>query len=241
MRLGQRRVEVERARRRSAGAIHVLLHVPQSGARRRLEHVGIGQADVREREVGRTIDGPSEEVDGLVEALGRAPIPRVAAAQEEVVHRRVDIRRGPARPARQSGDSALNGGGDRVGDIALELDHVVQAAVVQLGPEVGVGGGVDELGGDSDPLAGLQHRPLDDQFDAERLRDIRNRGAAGFVVAGSSTGPGCRHVTVIGPVADAHGVQVCPLAWATWQRTEAARAAGNASSASTVWSNSALV
>ena len=49
----------------------------------------------------------------------------------------------------------LDGGDDADGDLVLQLEDVVERPVIALGPDVGAGLGLDQLGGDADPLAGL--------------------------------------------------------------------------------------
>jgi hypothetical protein len=52
------------------------------------------------------------------------------------------------------------GGDDLLGDIVLHREHVVEFAVVTLGPQVMSGGGIDQLRGDAHAVAGLTHAAL---------------------------------------------------------------------------------
>ena len=64
------------------------------------------------------------------------------------------------------------GGDDRLGDLVLDREDVGKVAVVAVGPGVTAGLGVDQLGGDPHPVAGLAHAAFEDVGDVERARDF---------------------------------------------------------------------
>ena len=60
----------------------------------------------------------------------------------------------------------------RAGDLILQLEHVLEVAVVPVGPEMGIGRGIDELPGDAQPTAGAAHAPFEDVADSELPPDL---------------------------------------------------------------------
>ena len=69
-------------------------------------------------------------------------------------------------------DRRAHGAGDALGDLVLEVEEVVDDAVVAVGPEMRAGNGVDELRGDAHPVAGLAQAPFEDVAHAEGARDL---------------------------------------------------------------------
>jgi hypothetical protein len=61
---------------------------------------------------------------------------------------------------------------DRLGDLVLHGEHVGEAAVIALRPDVAAGSHVVELGGDADAVASLAHAALHHVADAELLGDL---------------------------------------------------------------------
>ena len=75
-----------------------------------------------------------------------------------------------------SGSSlSLSARDDRLGDLVLDRENVVEVAVVALGPHVVAGRAVDQLGGDPHPAAGLADAAFEHVADAELARDRRRR------------------------------------------------------------------
>ena len=70
-------------------------------------------------------------------------------------------------------DDDLDFARDLAGDFTLQRKDVAKIALVTFGPEVLVGGGVDELGRDADALAVTKHRAFDDGVDVEFASDDR--------------------------------------------------------------------
>ena len=64
---------------------------------------------------------------------------------------------------------------DRLRDVALQPQHVVEVAVVAAGPEVAVAGTVDQLRRDSHPVAVAEDRSLHEGIDTERERHFWQR------------------------------------------------------------------
>ena len=61
---------------------------------------------------------------------------------------------------------------DRLRDLVLQGEDVVQVAVVALGPDVIAARAFDQLGGDAHALAGLAHAALEHMTDLELPRDL---------------------------------------------------------------------
>ncbi|MCE7930980.1 MAG: hypothetical protein DYH17_06365 [Xanthomonadales bacterium PRO6] len=72
-------------------------------------------------------------------------------------------------------DPALDRARHGPADLALQDEHIVQRALVAVLPQVRVGVRVDQLDVDLHPLAGAQHRALDEHVDAQLARDLRQR------------------------------------------------------------------
>ena len=70
---------------------------------------------------------------------------------------RVETLRRPTHgpPLLGVGNGRCNGDRYRFGDLVLDREDVGEIAVVALGPDVDAGLGLEELCGDTDPLAGL--------------------------------------------------------------------------------------
>ncbi|NIP58169.1 MAG: hypothetical protein GWM92_05320, partial [Gemmatimonadetes bacterium] len=88
------------------------------------------------------------------------------------------------------GELGLERPGDPTGQLALDLEDVLgaQPPVVGLGPEVFVGGGVDELGVHPDPVAGPLHAALHHGGHAQLGGDLPH--ALGRVPVLQDRGPG---------------------------------------------------
>jgi hypothetical protein len=70
---------------------------------------------------------------------------------------------------------AAQGIDDRVGDLALHGEDVVELAVVGLRPQVAVVHRVDELRGDAHLVAGLAHAAFEDVADLSARRRSASR------------------------------------------------------------------
>ena len=62
--------------------------------------------------------------------------------------------------------------GDVGGDVALQVEDLAEIALVDLGPEVHVGGNLNELRRDPHAAAGSRHGPLDDRVDVQFAPDL---------------------------------------------------------------------
>src|SRR5215467_1997990 len=78
------------------------------------------------------------------------------------------------------GDRNLHFLHNRLGNIALQLQHVPKFAVIYLRPEMRVGGGANELGMDTDAIAVADYRSFDNRINAKCSRDLRNRKLSTF-------------------------------------------------------------
>ena len=86
---------------------------------------------------------------------------------------------------RRNGDAYGLGNGQ--GDLALELEDVFERTHVTFGPEVRVGGAVDELGRDAYLVAHLEYGPFYQRIDAQFSRDLGQRLVGVLVAHGRST------------------------------------------------------
>ncbi len=86
-----------------------------------------------------------------------------------------DFRR-PLPGAIHCGDSELarHRGGDFLHDLVLDVEDVLEVAVVAFRPKVAAAFRFDELGRDAHPIAGLSHAALDDVMDAEFAPHVLN-------------------------------------------------------------------
>ena len=133
--------------------------------------VGETRVGRSERRIQR--DRLLELLDGLVQILVARAVEEVAALQVGVVG--PGIHAGGRREARllAFGETHVDLARDGGGEVALQREHIVRAALEAPGPEVAVGAGIDELGGDPDPIPGTDYRAFDDGVDVQRLRDLR--------------------------------------------------------------------
>ena len=61
---------------------------------------------------------------------------------------------------------------DRARDLILHREHVLDLAIIALGPAMPAGGAVDELSCDADAIAGALNAALQDIAHAELLADL---------------------------------------------------------------------
>ena len=66
----------------------------------------------------------------------------------------------------------LQRAGDALGDLVLEVEEVVDDAVIGIGPEMRAACRIDELRGDAHAVAGLAQAALEHVADAELARDL---------------------------------------------------------------------
>ena len=64
---------------------------------------------------------------------------------------------------------------DPLGDLALHGEDVLHVAVVDFGPDVLLGRGVDQLPGDADAIPRATHASLENRADAQLARDLADR------------------------------------------------------------------
>src|SRR5687768_10381073 len=79
------------------------------------------------------------------------------------------------------GDLNVNLGGDGASHFVRQREHAANLPFVALGPEMRVGGGLDDLHRDPDAVPLPLHRALDDDFDPELRGDLRERLACVFI------------------------------------------------------------
>ena len=66
----------------------------------------------------------------------------------------------------------LDRGGNAAGDLVLHGEDVAELPVVAFSPVMATGDCVDELGADSQPLAGAAHAAFQHVTDAKLARDL---------------------------------------------------------------------
>lgn len=66
----------------------------------------------------------------------------------------------------------LESGHNRLRNVVLDLKNIVEVAIVTFGPDVGRRTRVNQLRVDSDPTAGLAHRPFEHEGDAKLASDL---------------------------------------------------------------------
>src|SRR6185503_20681270 len=72
----------------------------------------------------------------------------------------------------RGGQLELEAIGDGAGDLVLNCEHVLELAVVTLGPDVITVADVDELRRDTHPVPGATHASFENCFDVELLTDL---------------------------------------------------------------------
>ncbi len=107
--------------------------------------------------------------------LGGALLERHPTLQQLLVRRR-DLRGtlvGRQRLSLLRQKLPLDFDGDRLSDLPLQRDDVVERARVVVRPDMRVAGGVNQLNGDPDLAVVPKHRSLDQRVDPELLSDLR--------------------------------------------------------------------
>jgi len=127
------------------------------------------------------VDGLIEIGEGDFQAVSGALIPEVTAFEKGLVGLRIDnsdvFQRGLFLGIQIDADLI----GDSSGDLILERQRVAQFALVALRPQVLIGGGFDQLRGDTDAVAGAEDGAFDDCVDVEFASDLR-KGLARVLV-----------------------------------------------------------
>ena len=174
MRLGELRVDLQRPPRRALGlgiGIGWRQHVVVAQQVERVREPGVG-----ERVAGVALHCRLEMTDRLLERRRRALVPVVAPAQVRLVGLR--ILRAASRPlvhdAREVAARELSAHlvDDRPRNLVLNREHVVQVAVVALGPELVAVAHVGQLHRDAQAVAGLAHRAFENRRHVEALADL---------------------------------------------------------------------
>ncbi len=143
--------------------------------------VGRRQTFIRGGEARILGDGGLEVCDRFLERLRRALPPVVAAEQVGIVRVRIHRPRARRPPGAVGRDGDADLLGDRARHLVLEREHVLQAALVAVRPEVAVGRSVDELRRDAHAPGRSHHRAFHDTFHAQLARDLGQRLGAALV------------------------------------------------------------
>ena len=81
-------------------------------------------------------------------------------------------------------DRGLQRAGDLLGDAILQVEALVDRAVVTRAPDMRAALGFDELSGDAEPIADLLHAAFEQIGDTELLADGARIGGAALVGKG---------------------------------------------------------
>ncbi len=169
VRLGDLGSEVKRLPARGFGALEIgaaaiPVHVQEGAA--------IGDAGEGERVVLVDVDGSFEHATRILDP-GPAPLVKeLPPAQVVLVGLDVFGRRlldGPLFALAEHDSQRFD---DVAGDLVLDLENVLELAVVALRPEVVAVGHANQLGGDPQPAARLAHAALENRGDLELPADL---------------------------------------------------------------------
>ena len=188
VRFRQRGLQRKRLARRTVGECHDLgpaVDVVPVQVALQVRQLRIGK---RERRIGGDrlavqLGGLRSDGGRVVRAAGLQLPEQRQRLQVEIM--RLDIARGHAGDPRglRGQQLRLQRVGDAGRDVALHREHVLQVAVVVLGPEVAVGTRVDQLQVDAHLAGGLLHAAFEHRRDAELLgHDLQVRWVAGVLL-----------------------------------------------------------
>ena len=114
-------------------------------------------------------------LDGCFECLLGPLIEVESAAEVGLVGVGIDARTVPESTPFLGCQLHLDFAGNRIRDLALESQDVVELPLVAVGPEVLIGMGFDELSADANAITGAQDSTLQHRVDSELVRDFRKR------------------------------------------------------------------
>src|SRR5438034_259606 len=131
----------------------------------------------RMRIVGIDLGGALAKPDDRLAAAGVADVSGDAVLARHQVQL-VSLRVGRAAPFDRfllfGEELQLERGHDRLRNLVLQREDVIEVAVVALGPDVPAGRAVDQLRRDPYPATGLARAALQNVVDLELARDLRN-------------------------------------------------------------------
>src|ERR1700693_5626043 len=154
--LGKLRIESNRLSAYFQARVQPGLREPEAQSPLR---VGVSQPRVGEREFGVQLQRLQEELDGGFVVGLAVEVVELPALQIQIVSGEVPCRALLDPLLFRRRESGFEGGGNPLGDLALDREDVLELAVVGLGPDVLVASGVDELAHDPDPIAGSPPGP----------------------------------------------------------------------------------
>ena len=149
--------------------------------------MGKPQGGIRHRVVRVQFHGSREHLSRFGVRLLRGTPVVLQAAQDVVVGLEVPGGRSPEAAFLRNGELYREDPDDLLGHLVLQGKDVLEIPVITLRPHVVPRGGVDELGGDPDPIPGLANAALQDVAHAqlpahlsgiERLALVREDGVA---------------------------------------------------------------
>jgi hypothetical protein len=183
---GQVRVQLQRAPAGGLGGLEVgpagiVVHVE--------EGTGVRDPGIRQGILRIDLDRPVEEPPGRFHAgLPHLVVP-LAAPKVILVGLDMVVGRLAARRFLALGEPDPELPRDRLGDLVLHREDILQLAIVPRGPEVVAVRHLDQLRGDPEPVPRLAHAALEDGAHLELAADLGDVFV--FVLEGEGRGAGC--------------------------------------------------
>ena len=141
-----------------------------------------GEERVRRRELRIERDRPFEARAGLCGPLSRPPPEPLPRLQEQVVGLEVVGVAALDARALARGQVDLQRGDDGARDLVLEVEDVLEVAIVALRPEVKAGRGVDQLRIDPDPVRRAPDAAFEHVADPQVVGDLPGRRRPSLVL-----------------------------------------------------------
>ena len=132
-------------------------------------HVRVGKACMCQRVVGVMTDGFFKQLDAALETFFSSFVPVIAPFQIQVVGLRVFRRRFNDRCGGLTEENHFQLGDDRSRDVVLQVEDVLELAIVAFRPEIVSVFHVDQMRGDAQPVSGLLYAAFENRPDAELL------------------------------------------------------------------------
>ena len=177
--LGQIRIERDRPVRRRHSPALGLIEVDAGIGVEDPELIHGGEARVGRRKTRILRDSPLKLGESTAQPFPRASVKQGASAQIRLVSSAVLGAR-HATDDRAHPDRAHERVGHVPRDLLLHREHIREVAVVPGGPDVCVGGGIDEIDRHPDTVAGVADRALNDVADAQSVCDLTESEMAAF-------------------------------------------------------------
>ncbi len=126
--------------------------------------------------------------NGILPALDSEPIQSISGEQIRVIGLGIHGSERVEAHFIGRGERDMHLIGNRQSHISLQREHIPHLAFIALGPDVLIGGGVDQLGRHPDLLPGCQDRSLHDVIRPQFPGDLGEGFLAVFISHGGSPG-----------------------------------------------------